>query len=356
MRRLGFLEVLLCDCASSDRVTQETVGNMLWELARKNQEMWLRKLGEQRGFGREVGKISNRIAGRYVKLGAELELLTEGPLKTLTDLGRLFRLFRKEPFYINLNIGQQIILIREFLRKDNLMFPKIMEYIVKSGSLSVKDIFDWFANKFTEEIMTRKDINAQLLKRFHSTISSYCSEDKKTRRRGYDKVKHIVIPRLENIVDLELVNKKLGPVYACSSKGEMIYHCICQPLIRGASLTDDDIFERLAKVYDISNRATLSAVLRQTLRGFEMLAEPPLKVVPTRVLQDFVCIHSIASRDFLILPKDVEKIEKFLSKRFYGKVVFFENMEGRVSHISVPDEIKKKLLANTENYASQIGE
>lgn len=357
MRRLGFLEILVGDWTGSTRIATETIGSMLWNFARENQDEWLKELGRRRKLeGAEVGKITQRIAGRFVKLATEFGLLTEGPLKTLTDVGRLFRLFRKTQFFIDSNVGQQVILIKEFLKKDDLVFPELIEHIVKSKATSTNEIFNWFVNTRIKNILAqmRENLDAKLVERFSSTLRCYESEEPRTRRQGYDRVKHMVAPRLENIVDLEIISKKDGPIYMRSDKTVAIYERICQPLIQGKNLKDDDIFYNLASIYGIPKRASNSTVLEKTLIGFDALAELPLKVVPTEVLRDYICIDSIVSRKHIILPEDVEKIEKFLSKKFYGKVVFFEDMEGRVSHISVPDEVKEKILARIDEYASQI--
>lgn len=359
MRRLGFLEILVGDCSGSSRIATENLGNMLWSIARENQDEWLNELAKTRGLKRvEVGRITQRIAGRFVKLATEFGLLTEGSLKTLTDLGRLFKLFRKKRFFIDSNVGQEIILIREFLRKDGLVFPEIIEHIVKSKASSTNEVFNWFVSEFIKNTLTQmqEDLDTHLVERFLSILNSYKSQEPRTKKRGYDRVKHIVVPRLENIVDLEIVTKKSGPIYACSDKTVAMYKRICQPMIEGKSLKDDDIFYHLANIYGVSKRASMNAVLRESLIGFDALAEPPLKVVPTEVLSDYICISSIVSGENMILPKDVEKIEKFLSQKFRGKVIFFEDMEGRVSHISVPDEIKEKILARPDEYASQIEE
>ena len=359
MRRLGFLEILVGDCSSSSRIPTESLGSVLWSIAKENQDGWLNELGKNRGLKRaEVGRITQQISGRFVKLATEFELLTEGSLKTLTDLGRLFKLFRKKRFFIDSNVGQEIILIREFLRKDDLIFPKLVEHIVKSKASSTSEMFNWFVNNFIENTLTQmqEDLDIHIVERFSSVLNSYKSQEPRTKKRGYDRVKHIVVPRLENIVDLEIVTKKSGPIYVCSDKTVAMYKHICQPMIEGKSLKDDDIFYNLASIYGVSKQASLNDVLKETLIGFDALAEPPLKVVPTGVLSDYMCISSIISRKNVILPKDVEKIEKFLFKKFHGKVVFFEDMEGHVSHISIPDEIKEKILGRVDEYASQIEE
>ena len=359
MRRLGFLEILVCDCSNLRYATYENLGSKLWELVKDNQNEWLTQLGGRRGYeGAEVGKITKRIAGRFVKLGTELGLLTEGQLKTLTDLGRLFKLFRRKRFFIDANLGQQIILIREFFRRDTLLFPRLIGYIAQSKISSMKNVFDWFVNNFIKHtIALRRDLlDEQIVERLMSTMVSYESREKETKKRGYDKVKHIVTPRLGNILDLELISKKTGPIYAPSEKTVPMYERVCLPLIQQNYLTDDEILSSLAEIHGISEKASAKEMLKATLQGFDTLAEPPLKVVPTGVLQDFVCINSIVFGKFLILPKDVEKIENFLSKKFYGKVVFFEDMEGHVSHISINDETKQKISSNLESYADQIGD
>lgn len=359
MRRLGFLEILVSDCSSSIHVATDSLGSTLWSSVREKQDEWLAELGITRGLrGPDVGKITPRTTERFVKLATELGLLTDGPLKALTDLGRLFRLFRKKAFFINSNLGQQIILIKEFLMKDALIFPRIIEYIVKSKTSTTAQVFNWFVNDFIRDtiVQTKEILDPQLLERFLSTLDSYNSEEPRTRRRGYDRVKHIIAPRLENIVDLEIMSKRAGPMYVCSNRTMAIYEHICQPSIQGKELRDDDIYQGLADIYGVSKRASPATVLKETLIGFNALAEPPLKVVPTKILRDFVSIDSIVSGRFVILPEDAEKIEEFLSRKFYGKVVFFEDREGRVSHISIPDEIREKILANLDEYASQIGD
>jgi len=359
MRRLGFLEVLLCDCVGSNRSTQEFLGEMLWNIVEEKQKKWLEKLGKMRGLEDiEVGRITTRTTGRFVKLATELGLLTEGPLKTLTDLGKLFTLFRRKQFFIDHNLGQQIILIREFLRKDDLVFLNIIGHIVETKTASLKDMFDWFVNHFIERVLAQqhKDLDAQLADRFSTTFSSYKSGDKRERRRGYDKVKHMLVPRLENIVDLDIISKKSGPFYLYTDKARIICQSIYEPLVQGKKLTDDDIFSNLAKVYGIYERAKIEDVLKETILGFNVIAEPPLKVVPIKVLRDFVCINSIISGKQIILPKDFERVEKFLSREFYGKVILFEDMEGHISHISIHDEVKDKLFANLHDYSRQIGE
>lgn len=359
MRRLGFLEILICDCASSNRLTQETLGSKLWNLVAGKQDKWLTKLGIMRGLESvEVGRITGKIAGRLVKLATDLGLLTEGPFKALTDLGRLFKLFRREQFFIGLNLGQQIILTREFLREDALIFPRLIEFIVESKSSSLQNVYGWFVNTFIKNTLAQRseNLDTQLIQRFSSTMSSYNSEGPKIKQRGHDKVKHMVIPRLGNIVDLQIISKKAGPIYMSTDKTVAICQDFCKPLIQGSELTDDEIFYSLAKIHNVSERAGMSDVLKKTLLGFDTLAEPPLKVVPTKVLRDFVSINSIVSGKSVILPGDVEEIENFLSKKFYGKVIFFEDMKGHISHISITDEVKEKIFAKFEEYVAQIGE
>ncbi|MCH7561122.1 MAG: hypothetical protein IIC67_07130 [Thaumarchaeota archaeon] len=185
MRRLGYLEVLICDCIiKGEQTSGKYLGESLWSWAKENQPEFLDKIGKNRKLNREeVGKITEKTASRYVKYATEIGLLTKGTEKELTDAGRLFQNYRKHRFMIENNPGQQILLLDALLTKDKLIFSRIVDLFAVSNFLKKTDIFSWFVNECIPSILNEikeSDEESQIPSHFiNGRVGEIILEDKK---------------------------------------------------------------------------------------------------------------------------------------------------------------------------------
>ena len=111
MRRLGFLDILISDCAKIENNDSENMWKELLKEAQTKQEQWFRILENNRNMQREVGRLSEGSAPRYIKLATELGMLTEGIFKNITNSGMILRHMRNIPFF--LSEGQKIQIMKE---------------------------------------------------------------------------------------------------------------------------------------------------------------------------------------------------------------------------------------------------
>lgn len=336
MRRLGFLEVLVCDCVESgEPVDAQLLGEKLWQKVEDRQTIWLQDLATRRGLNNEVGRITSRIASRYVKLATEIGLLTRGDNKTLTDLGRTFKSFRREEFFLDNNPGQRLLYVRElFLRRDNLVVSSLCSFVFREQPVRKDQVYDWFVREFVPQVMESKSLDEGLAIRLRTSAESYTNPE--TRRLGVDRIKHMVDTRLEHLVDLEVLGKTKGPKYFAKPLGSRL----------SRSPQNEEVFyNSVAAEFGGTTTASDEDVALDVVLTFEKLRQPPLNLVPLSSLHDSVIIGGIVGNHVKILPTQIERVEEWLAKQYYGKVIFFEGKEGRATNLTIsePDQLVNDL-------------
>ena len=336
MRRLGFLEILLCECIKKGEHSDDKhIGESLWQWAEKNQTEFLEKLGKKRGLEKnEVGKITERTASRYAKFAMEIGFLTKGIEKELTETGRLFQRFRKKPFLIEENPGQIILVLQSLIENDKLVFLKIINKFSESKELSKKEIFDWFAKKCILDILKEVEgtDDEDLVKRLKNTMEVYTRDEKK----GYDLVKHMIDTRLENLVDLGIIKKEKGKKY----KSKKITHIINEEAKQeNTNLT----FLIFTKLFEIKEKISREGLIKEYIRHYEELSEDPIGTIHLPTLHTRLFIDTTLNKKLLITTDMIESLEEELFKKHYENVVFLRNTDGTLTHINIDIKINNKM-------------
>lgn len=337
MRRLGFLEILLSKCiAENEMMSADYLGERLWEWARNHQKEYLEILRAERGLKKEVGTIAERIAWRYVKYATEIGFLTQGTDKQLTDLGRLFKFFHKKDFLISQNKGQQILMIETLLNKDRIFFVNFINKITKSQKLSKSEIFDWFSTHCIPEIIKKLDRSEdeRLIERLAKSAQQFRSQNKLEKKLGYDKIKHMVDTRVENLADVSVIDKAPSNYYANE---------LTKILAVAFSKFDNSrelVINVVSKYFKVSKRATKKQLIQTYITQYELLANPPIETVYLPTLHYCMFIDGIINQNCLIMQKEIESLEELLFKKYYGKIVFLRDRDGKLTHININEKIK----------------
>jgi len=342
MRRLGFLEVLICDCIERDeQLSEKYLGERLWAWADDNQKTILVKLGNKREIGKvEVGKITPKTASRFVKYATEVGFLTAGTEKQLTDNGILFQSYRNETFLIDENPGQVILFLDMLLNKDRLVFTKIIKKIAQSKTLSKKQIFDWFAEKCIEEIIKEvKETEEQdLINRLKETKNSFLSPDKVKERRGYDLIKHILETRIENFVDLGIIEKTPERNYEKNR--------FTQILNQGINVKSNyrrSLFQSIAKYFKVTKKSTDQQLIKNYIMQYDKLAHEPIDSIYLPTLHTCLFIDGIVNQKILFEDSNIVDLEDLMYKKHYGDVVFLRDRDGKLTHVNIDEKVKAKM-------------
>lgn len=350
MRRLGFLEVLVCDCVEpGEPADAQVLGERLWQEVSDKQDSYLQDLAKRRGLGSEVGRITSRIANRYVKLATEMGLLTKGDNKTLTDLGRTFKSFRREAFFLDRNPGQRLLYIRELtLRRDNLVLAPLCSFVAKEQPVGKDAVYGWFANEFVPKVERSKLVDEGLATRLRTSADTYTNPD--TKRLGVDRIKHMVDTRLEHLVDLEVLGKTKGPSYFAKP--------LCSGLSKSA-YSEGAFYDSIATEFGAKATSSDNEVALDIVLAFEKLRQTPLNLVPLGSLHDSVIIGGIVEKQVKIIPSQIERVEEWMAKQYYGRVIFFEGKERRATNLTIsePDQLADELrvLSKEESRHSPPG-
>jgi len=337
MRRLGFLEILLCECIKKgEHSDYRQIGELLWQWAEKNQPELLVNLGKKRNLkNNEVGKISARTASRYVKFASEMGFLTKGIEKELTETGRLFQTYRIKPFLIEDNPGQRILILQSYIEKDKLVFLKLVNKFAESKNLGKKEIFYWFVKNCIPNILkeVKETDDEDLVKRLKNTMEVFLKEEKK----GYDLVKHIIDTRLENLVDLGMIEKDMNKKY----KAKKLTH-----IINEESKNHDDVslvFSSFIQLFEIKKKISRAQLIREYIKHYEELSEDPIGTIHLPTLHTRLFIDSILNQKLMITQDMVESLEEELFKKHYQNVVFLRNIDSKLTHINIDEKIKDKM-------------
>ena len=328
MRRLGFLDVLISDCITpTELMDANTLGSRLWDKIRDKQLDWLQELARRRGLKNEVGRLSPATAARYVKLASELGFLTEGPNKSLSDLGKTFGAFRRSRFYLDENPGQRLLYLREIVvRKDSLIIPGLFQFISSKLTVDKDSVFEWFANKFANNIDRNGSVSDSLRVRLKNTSSLYATGV--SRKKAKDRIKHMVETRLEQLVDLVALTKREGPIYSANELGKRLATKLS---------TDEEFYKTVGDFFGAIKLAGTIEITKKILFFFQKLAQPPLNLVPIAMMHDLIIISSMISDGSVVLPTDLDNVERALARKFYGNVVFFEGSGTKATHVTITD-------------------
>jgi len=321
MRRLGFLEVLLSNCINEyELMSANELGKRLGAWAQKNQDDYIEILRVKRNLEKEVGKISEKTASRYVKYATEIGFLTQGTDKRLTDRGRLFQSFHVKDFLISESKGQQILLIQTLLERDKLFFVNFVKKIAKSDTLSKSEIFRWFSEKCIPMIINKLDrINDdKLIKRLTKSRKQFTFQSKEGKKLGYDKIKHMVDTRIENLVDVSVINKDPHNNYVANELTKILAESF-----REGKNEQKVLFQAMAKYLKISKIATKKQLVLSYIKQYELLANPPIESVYLPTLHYCILIDALINQNCIITQEEIEKFEEELFKKHYGMAVFF---------------------------------
>lgn len=342
MRRLGFLEVLICDCIEKDeQLSEKYLGERLWAWADDNQKTILDELGNKRGIGKEeVGKISPNTADRFVKYATEVGFLTAGTEKQLTDNGILFQTYRNKTFLIDENPGQIILFLDVLLKKDSLVFTKIIKKFAQSKTMSKQQIFYWFADKCIKQILKEvKDFDDQnLIDRLEKTKNSYLSSDKVKKRGGYDLIKHILETRIENFVDLGIIEKTPERNYKKNR-----FTQILNQSVNDKSNYRRSLFQNIAKYFKVTKKSTDQQLIKNYIMQYDKLAHEPIDSIYLLTLHTCLFIDGIINQKILFEDSKIVDLEDLMYKKHYGEVVFLRDRDGKLTHINIDKKIKAKM-------------
>jgi len=342
MRRLGFLQVLIGRCVIKNEMNSgNQLGERLSEWANQYQIVCLQKLANKRKITRkiEVGHITEKIAVRYVKYATEIGYLTKGTEKQLTDNGRLIKMFHEKDFFIEENIGQQILFIFSLAERDKFMFSSIINKISSVDTISKLELYSWFAEEIIPHLMNvlyKVDQN-ELAERLKNTKQMYQGSIKE-KRLGYDRIKHILETRLENLIDLTIIKKTPDKKYSPNQFTKLLndaFHHIDRD--------SEALFKQIAKYFKIEKKPSKSDLTKNYLKQYQMLVDSPIESIFLPALHLCMYIEGIRIHNRLILPSMIKDLEKLIHKKLYGDAVFLRDHNGELSHINLNNKAKKKL-------------
>lgn len=340
MRRLGYLEVLICDCIKKGEQTADKyLGEALGEWAEKNQLEFLESLGKRRKLkGKEVGKITERTASRYVKYATEIGLLTKGPEKELTDMGRLFQSYRNNVFLIEKNPGQQILMLDSLLTKDKIIFTKLIRKLSNAKILEKMEIFSWFANECIPEILNeiKEYGDEDLVRRLKDTRKNYLG-NRSEKKRGYDLIKHMIDTRIENLVDLGIIKKTPEKKYMANDFTHIINDGLKN--FKGKEI----IHYCISRYFNSTKKLTNTQLIKNYIKQYDDLANYPIESVYLPTLYMCLLIDSAVSQKSTFTIDMIENLEEILFKKHYGDVVFLRDRDGTVTHINIDEKVKEKM-------------
>lgn len=335
MRRLGFLDILLCECVKNGSHDYSNLGELLWKRVEENQTTWLKLLGEQRGLNNkvEVGSITKKITSRYVKLAVELGFLAKGYPKILTDNGMLFKRLRGIPFF--LTQGQKILYWKRFLFNDKLVVPYLIKHIAEAGKLTKDDLKKWFANEHIPFLLSHK--------KFNLTVDE--AERLKNAKQSFDKgkvdnIKHMADTRIEQLADLDIIAKSKSVCFSTEVTKEYAKYF---DNINPEEINEDDFYRAVAQALKVKKVASEYEILNAVVKESSSIATPPTYLVPLGILRDLVCINAVTEKNVKILPSKVKEAESRLVREYYGKVQLFEGRTTEKAYIIIPSEVRKEL-------------
>ncbi len=339
MRRLGFLQILITKCMKEGEFfSDRELGDNLWEWARKNQDSMLMELGAKRGLKKsEVGRISEKIASRYVKYATEVGFLTKGSEKQLTDSGRLFQIYNTKDFFLEDNPGQKILLLFKILEKDNFMMTELINAIVKFKTMTRTEAFNWFADDIIPRIISQAHDDKKFVERLNKIIVKF--RNVKTKKQSYDSIKHIIETRIENLVDLGICDKR-NKKYVANS-----FTTILSKSLRPEE--DDGVFKAIAIHYNVVKNMPKELLTKTYIEQYERLTRLPVDSAYLPTLHFCIFVDGIIRTKTFVDNTTIKEFEDAIFKSQYGKVVFLRDREGKITHVNIDPAAKKILLGKT---------
>ncbi len=339
MRRLGFLEVLICDCVSKgEQSLDKYLGEKLWDWAKQHQQKFLEDLGSERGVKVEVGRITELTASRYVKHATDIGLLTTWSEKQVTDSGRMFQKYRRVVFLVNKNPGQQILLIDALLTRDKIAFTRLIRKLAEAKTISKMEVFFWFAKycipEIINEIQGKED--EDLVRRLKDTRQNFLG-NRSEKKRGYDLIKHMLDTRLENLVDLGIIDK-VNKNYHSNSLTEILNECFIK-----TGTTRMSLLKSISKYFRVERKATKTQLIKNYIKQYDALATDPIESISIDTLHMCLFIDGIIDQKILFDNDAIANLEELLYKKYYGDVVFLRNRDGKLTHLHIETKIKTKM-------------
>jgi hypothetical protein len=346
--RLGYLRPITAIAAAmGGETTLEYIAAMLHSLVQNAQ-------AAERGEERVTGYVRNPVTARnYVTLARDLGLVGSERTGGLGTWGRIYMAMRSSAKFaayvrgdvklshrelVSLNQVEKFLMLFVILQQDHLMTKRLIEFAMERGEFTRNEAMIFLMEEVYPEVLRTmissagKRKRAELLQKleeaqkFKEMRESYGRKSEWIRSPLYAKYRHVAPPRLEWLVDLDLLTKVRRGRYALSEFAKANAPTIRKALGFPPSSLPDQLFANVAPAYLRYVKAPQrSASLQAILTAYRQLSREGKEPVNVRTLE-IATSFLLLENNLLMTPKEAHEFLNGLSL-IYSDKIFVTPME-----------------------------
>lgn len=224
VRRLGYLNILMRLFENSSKIAKKSLSRQLEIMAQDNKEL-LADYKNQKGA--IVPSKTGVSAAPYINLALEMRVIREvNGYYELGKMGRVYLEVQKEiteesssPFI--LTTFQKVFWLERILEQDYVYFSTLMEYSFVNEHPSYAELRKCFDKLLIEKLET-----------IHSQADMASSQVKMTLKKSIERIKdwkkpevyleHVIMPRLNWLYDLDLIQLKDDLSFTLTKEGILL--------------------------------------------------------------------------------------------------------------------------------------
>ena len=224
VRRLGYLNILMQLFENNSKIAKKSLSRQLETKAQENRDL-LAAYKNQKGA--IVPSKTGVSAVPYIKLALEMEIIREvNGYYELGKMGRVYLEVKKEikerdPSPFILTAFQKVFWLERILEQDYVYISTLMEYSFVNEHPSYADLRKCFDRLLIEKLET-----------IHSQSVMVSSQVKMTLKKAIERIKdwkkpdvyleHVIMPRLNWLYDLDLIELKSDLSFTLTKEGILL--------------------------------------------------------------------------------------------------------------------------------------